>query len=147
MYLQNNCRMRIQPVTAGGLLSCSVSPFINQHLCTTLCIPTHMSDSALMHFSVYWRCKQILKRISAETNMWTGIQSVVHKCWLLHGDIRWLDHFTNWYNIMYEKSEKGKASNSKTTSESVRSVWVGSEKGYSYEDSWAVLWHDSLHNV
>jgi len=40
---------------------------------------------------------------------------------------------------MYEKSEKGKASNSKTTSESVRSVWVGSEKGYSYEDSWAVL--------
>lgn len=110
MYLQHNYSMRIQHVTSVGLLSCSVSPFINQHLYTTLCTPTHTSDSALTRFSVYWWCKQILKRIRAETtsNMWVGKQSVVHKCWLLHGDIRWLDHFTNRHIITYEKSQNGR---------------------------------------
>ena len=95
---------------------------IKRNLSATLFIPSHTLVSALTRFGVYWWCQKTLNLITAETNTWVGIKSVVLKCWLLHGDIRWLYHFTNWHNITYEKSQKCQASNSKMASERVKSV-------------------------
>lgn len=132
MILLYNYGIRITHVTSDGLLakcrtyhaSCSVSPFINRNLCAALFIPTSTLVSALIRFGVYWWCQQTLKGVRAETNTWVGIKSVMNKCWLLHGDNRWVYHLTSWHIITYEKSQKGQASISCMSGECVRNVWV-----------------------
>jgi hypothetical protein len=85
-----------------------ILPYINQHLCTTLCIINHVLVTNLTRFGVYWHhlqgaqyncifvatrqmvtntytfCLQpfdVMRRIYAD--MWFSIHSVVHKCWLI----------------------------------------------------------------